>query len=58
MDSTQLLLEQNQILKEIRESLQRIESKLEGTPSQTPQPSKEVQSSSALAHLNSLGITW
>ena len=54
----QALTEQNQLLKEIRDSLHRLESKVDGNTIQQQQPSNVSQGSPALAHLNSLGINW
>jgi len=55
----QLLNEQSEQLKKISQRLDSIEKALKNnSPSFQPEIQQQIQGSSALAHLNSLGINW
>jgi hypothetical protein len=55
----QLLNDQSEQLKKISQRLDSIEKALKkNTPSVQPEVQQQVQGSSALAHLNSLGVNW
>jgi hypothetical protein len=55
---TQTLNKQTQLLEQILERLKRLEQKPSETSIQQPVYSDPLNQSPALAHLNSLGISW
>ena len=53
----QMLNDQSEMLKKISQRLDSIEKELKRDSPQ-PQIQQEIKGSSALAHLNSLGVNW